>query len=123
MCDNVLLVDDDVEDMTLNLRSLCRCWLNVANNLEAVISFDILRSSKNQKLLENEHDSAIQPMELFGVVGKIRCGAGFKLLLRQKYISKGEYGSFEHGRTRSCLCLSGFLKNVLGTLDRSQYQR
>jgi len=116
MCDNCLSVDDDVEDMTLQSQKFMSCMVKCGEQFGAGHIIDILRSSKNQKVLENEHDQ----LSTYGIGlewSKDQWVQLSRLLLRQNYISKGEYGSLNM-EERGHVVLSGS-ENVFGTLDRS----
>ncbi len=116
MCDNCLSVDDDVEDMTIQAQKFMSCMIKSGEQFGAGHVIDILRGSKNQKVLENEHDQ----LSTYGIGlewSKDQWTQLSRLLLRQNYICKGEFGSLnmeERGHT----VLSGS-ENVFGTLDRS----
>ena len=116
MCDNCLSVDDDVEDMTLQSQKFMSCMVKCGEQFGAGHIIDILRGSKNQKVLENEHDQ----LSTYGIGlewSKDQWVQLSRLLLRQNYISKGEYGSLNM-EERGHVVLSGS-ENVFGTLDRS----
>ncbi len=116
MCDNCLSVDDDVEDMTLQSQKFMSCMVKCGEQFGAGHIIDILRGSKNQKVLENQHDQ----LSTYGIGlewSKDQWVQLSRLLLRQNYISKGEYGSLNM-EERGHVVLSGS-ENVFGTLDRS----
>lgn len=116
MCDNCLSVDDDVEDMTIQAQKFMSCMIKSGEQFGAGHVIDILRGSKNQKVLEQQHDK----LSTHGIGmewSKDQWVQLSRLLLRQNYISKGEYGSLgmeERGHS----VLEGS-ENVFGTLDRS----
>tara|TARA_R110000868_G_scaffold235273_8_gene489138 strand:- start:43717 stop:45888 length:2172 start_codon:yes stop_codon:yes gene_type:complete len=116
MCDNCLSIDDDVEDMTIQAQKFMSCMIKSGEQFGAGHVIDILRGSKNQKVLESEHDK----ISTYGIGmewSKDQWTQLSRLLMRQNYIAKGEFGSLimeERGHN----VLSGS-ENVFGTLDRS----
>ncbi len=116
MCDNCLSVDDDVEDMTIQAQKFMSCMIKSGETFGAGHVIDILRGSKNQKVLEHEHDQ----ISTYGIGmewSKDQWTQLSRLLLRQNYISKGEFGSLNM-EERGHAVLKGD-ENVFGTLDRS----
>lgn len=116
MCDNCLSVDDDVEDMTIQAQKFMSCMIKSGETFGAGHIVDILRGSKNQKVLEHEHDQ----VSTYGIGmewSKDQWTQLSRLLLRQNYISKGEFGSLNM-EERGHAVLKGE-ENVFGTLDRS----
>lgn len=116
MCDNCLSVDDDVEDLTIQAQKFMSCMIKSGEQFGAGHVIDILRGSKNQKVLEQEHDQ-ISTYAIGLEWSKDQWTQLSRLLLRQNYISKGEYGSLIMGE-RGHSVLKGD-ENVFGTLDRS----
>lgn len=116
MCDNCLSVDDDVEDMTVQAQKFMSCMIKSGEQFGAGHVIDILRGSKNQKVLEHEHNQ-LSTYEIGMEWSKDQWTQLSRLLLRQNYISKGEYGSL-HMEERGHSVIKGN-ENVFGTLDRS----
>ncbi|MFV1883821.1 MAG: RQC domain-containing protein [Balneola sp.] len=116
MCDNCLSVDDDVEDMTIQAQKFMSCMIKSGETFGAGHVIDILRGSKNQKVLEHEHDQ----LSTYGIGmewSKDQWSQLSRLLLRQNYISKGEYGVLNM-EERGHEVLKGN-ENVFGTMDRA----
>ncbi len=116
MCDNCLSVDDDVEDMTIQAQKFMSCMIKSEESFGAGHVIDILRGSKNQKVLEHEHDQ----ISTYGIGmewSKDQWTQLSRLLLRQNYISKGEYGVLVM-EDRGHQVLKGN-ENVFGTMDRT----
>ena len=116
MCDNCLSIDDDVEDMTIQAQKFMSCMIKSEETYGAGHVIDILRGSKNQKVLEAEHDQ----LSTYGIGmewSKDQWTQLSRLLLRQNYISKGEYGSLNM-EERGHQVLKGN-ENVFGTMDRT----
>ena len=116
MCDNCLSVDADVEDLTIQAQKFMSCMIKAGEQFGAGHIVDILRGSKNQKVLENNHDQ-LSTYSIGNEWSKDQWVQLSRLLLRQNYISKGEFGTLameERGHT----VLKGS-ENVYGTLDRT----
>jgi ATP-dependent DNA helicase RecQ len=78
---------------------------------------DILRGSKNQKVLENEHDR----LSTYGIGlewSKVQWEQLSRLLMRQHYIEKGEFGAVVTTEKASAVLAGN--ENVYGVLDRTQ---
>ncbi|RNC84046.1 MAG: DNA helicase RecQ [Balneola sp.] len=116
MCDNCLSVDDDVEDMTIQAQKFMSCMIRSGEQFGAGHVIDVLRGSKAQKVLEHEHDQ----LPTYGIGNewsKDQWTQLSRMLIRQNYISKGEYGSLQV-EERGHSVLRGD-ENVFGILDRT----
>ncbi len=116
MCDNCLSVDAEVEDLTEQAQKFLSCVVRTDQTFGSNYISDVLRGSKSKKVLGNNHDE----VSTYGI------GQDWKrehwvqlsrLLLRQKYLTKGEYGSLKLGE-HACEVLKGDEK-VYGLLDRT----
>lgn len=116
MCDNCLSVDDDVEDMTIQAQKFMSCMIRSGEQFGAGHVIDVLRGSKAQKVLEHEHDQ----LPTYGIGNewsKDQWTQLSRMLIRQNYIAKGEYGSLQM-EERGHSVLRGD-ENVFGILDRT----
>lgn len=117
MCDNDLSADKDVEDFTLQAQKFMSCMLQVEEGFGAGHIIDILRGSKNQKVLEHGHDK----LDAYGIGlewAKTQWEQLSRLLMRQHYIEKGEYGTLKI--TEKAKPVLAGEENVFGVLDRTQ---
>lgn len=116
ICDNCLSVDADVEDLTVQAQKFLSCMIRSEEKFGANHIVDILRGSKAQKVLENEHEK----LSTYGIGNEWSKDQWIqlsRLLIRHDYISKGEFGSLQM-ETRGHNVLDGS-ENVFGTLDRT----
>lgn len=116
MCDNCISVDADVEDLTLQAQKFLSCVIRSEEKFGANHVVDILRGSKNQKVLENDHDK----LSTYGIGNewsKDQWVQLSRLLIRQDYLSKGEFGSLKI--EKPALAVLDGSENVFGTLDRT----
>lgn len=116
MCDNSISQDADVEDLTLQARKFMDCVLDLDEEFGAGQVIDVLRGSKNQKILENEHDK----VESYGTGlewTKKQWEQLSRLLMRQHFIKRGSFGVIELTDTANPV-LNG-TENVYGILDRT----
>lgn len=116
ICDNCLSVDADVEDLTVQAQKFLSCMIRSEEKFGANHIVDILRGSKAQKVLENEHEK----LSTYGIGNEWSKDQWIqlsRLLIRHDYISKGEFGSLQM-ENRGHNVLDGS-ENVFGTLDRT----
>lgn len=116
ICDNCLSVDADVEDLTVQAQKFLSCMIRSEEKFGANHIVDILRGSKAQKVLENEHEK----LSTYGIGNEWSKDQWIqlsRLLIRHDYISKGEFGSLQM-ESRGHNVLDGS-ENVFGTLDRT----
>tara|TARA_Y100001935_G_scaffold223573_1_gene199176 strand:+ start:93928 stop:96105 length:2178 start_codon:yes stop_codon:yes gene_type:complete len=116
MCDNCLSVEDDVEDLTLHAQKFLSCIVRVEEKFGVTHIVDILRGSKNKKILELEHDQ----LSTYGIGiewSKDQWQQMSRLLMRQNYISTGEFKTLRL-ESKALAVLRGD-ENVFGTLDRT----
>jgi ATP-dependent DNA helicase RecQ len=119
MCDNDLSVEEDVEDLTLQAQKFLNCVLELEEEYGAGQVIDVLRGSKNQKVLENEHDK----VEHYGSGlewSKKQWEQMYRLLMRQRFLKRGSFGVLEV-EDKAMAVLSG-KENVYGILDRTDVQ-
>ncbi len=117
MCDNCLSVDDDVEDLTIPAQQFMNTIIKTEEKFGASHIADILRGSKAKKVLENDHDKL--PTYGEGLeLSKDQWIQISKMLLRQNFVTKGEYGEFKVEDSAQSV-LNGN-ENVYGTMDRSK---
>lgn len=116
MCDNDLSEGKDVEDFTVQAQKFMSCMIRVNEEFGAGHIIDILRGSKNQKILDNEHEKLSThgiglewPREQWMQLSR--------MLLRQHYIKKAEFGTLEITEKAKAV-LDGH-ENVFGVLDRT----
>ncbi len=117
MCDNCLSVDDDVEDLTIQSQQFLSTIVKSGQKFGATHLADVLRGSKAKKVLENEHEK----LSTYGIgleFSKDQWMQISKMLLRQGYISKGEYGELKIENSAKAV-LDGS-ENVFGIMDRSK---
>ncbi|HBZ37901.1 MAG TPA: DNA helicase RecQ [Balneola sp.] len=117
MCDNCLSVDDDVEDLTIQAQQFLSTIIRSGEKFGATHIADILRGSKAKKVLENEHEK----LSTYGIgleFSKDQWMQISKMLLRQDYISKGEFGGLK--LEKPALAVLDGTENVFGTMDRSK---
>ena len=116
MCDNCLSVDADLEDLTVQAQKFLSCIIRSGESFGVNHIVDILRGSKAGKVLENGHDK----LSTYGIGkewSKDQWVQLSRLLIRQNYIRKGEFGSLKIEQP-SLPVLNGS-QNVFGTLDRT----
>jgi len=116
MCDNSISQDADVEDLTLQARKFMDCVLDLDEEFGAGQVIDVLRGSKNQKVLENEHDK----VESYGTGlewTKKQWEQLSRLLMRQHFIKRGSFGVIE--LTDAANPVLNGTENVYGILDRT----
>lgn len=116
MCDNDLSVDAEVEDLTIQSQKFLSCILRVEEKFGATHIIDILRGSKNAKVLEHSHDE----LSTYGIGlewTKNQWTQLSRLLLRQHYVEKGEFGSLVI--TEKAKAVLAGNENVFGILDRT----
>lgn len=116
MCDNCLSVDAEVEDLTIQAQKFLSCMVRSGEKFGATHIIGILRGSKAKKILESGHDE----LSTYGIGiewNNDQWTQLSRLLIRQGYIRKGEFGSLELEESASAV-LSGN-ENVFGTLDRT----
>ena len=117
MCDNDLSEGKGVEDFTVQTQKFMSCMLRVDEEYGTGHIIDILRGSKNQKVLENEHEKL--PTYAIGLEwSRDQWMQLSRLLLRQHYIKKGEFGVIEV--TEKAKAVLDGNENVFGVLDRTQ---
>lgn len=117
MCDNCLSVDDDVEDLTVQAQQFLSTIIRSGEKFGATHIADILRGSKAKKVLENKHET----LSTYGIgleFSKDQWLQISKMLLRQDYISKGEFGGLKI--EKPALSVLDGTENVFGTMDRSK---
>ena len=117
MCDNCLSVDDDVEDLTIQAQQFLSTIIRSGEKFGATHIADILRGSKAKKVLENEHEK----LSTYGIgldFSKDQWMQISKMLLRQEYLSKGEFGGLKIEKL--ALAILDGTENVFGTMDRSK---
>ncbi|MTI86344.1 MAG: DNA helicase RecQ [Balneolaceae bacterium] len=116
MCDNCLSVDDNVEDFTIQAKKMLACVKEAGESWGKTHIINVLRGSKAQKVLENEHEK----LESHGSGKEWAKGQWdqlIRMLIRQDYLSKGEHGVLQIEQKAE-----GILKgneNIFGTLDRT----
>lgn len=116
MCDNDLSQDADVEDLTHQARKFMDCVLDLDEEYGAGHVIDVLRGSKNQKVLENEHDK----VESYGSGlewSKKQWEQLSRLLMRQHFIRRGSFGVIELTDAANPIIVGK--ENVYGVLDRT----
>ncbi len=116
MCDNCLSVDADVEDLTIPARQFLSCVIRSKEKFGANHIIDILRGSKAKKVLEQGHDT----LPTYGIGSewsKDQWQQLSRLLIRQDYLSKGEFGALKV--EKPALAVLDGNENVYGTLDRT----
>lgn len=116
MCDNCLSTDADVEDFTTQAQKFLSCMIKSGEEWGAGHIVDILRGSKAKKVLENGHET-LSTYNIGNEWSKDQWVQLSRLLMRQNYISKGEFGNLII-EDRAKVVLNGS-ENVFGTLDRS----
>ncbi|MEP4820140.1 MAG: DNA helicase RecQ, partial [Balneola sp.] len=117
MCDNCLSIDDDVEDLTIQAQQFLSTIIRSGEKFGATHIGDILRGSKAKKVLEHEHEK----LSTYGIgleFSKDQWMQISKMLLRQGYISKGEFGGLK--LEKPALAVLDGTENVFGTMDRSK---
>lgn len=117
MCDNCLSIDDDVEDLTIQAQQFLSTIIRSGEKFGATHIADILRGSKAKKIVENEHEK----LSTYGIgleFSKDQWMQISKMLLRQDYISKGEFGGLK--LEKPALAVLDGSENVFGTMDRSK---
>ena len=116
MCDNCISADKDVEDFTIQAQKFLSCVIRSEEKFGAGHVIDILRGSKAKKVLEHEHDK----LSTYGIGlewSKDQWTQLSRLLIRQSYLSKGEFGALK--LEKSALAVLDGSENVFGTLDRT----
>jgi len=116
MCDNDLSQDEDVEDLTHQARKFLDCTLDLDEEFGAGHVIDVLRGSKNQKVLENEHEK----LESYGTGlewSKKQWEQLSRLLMRQHFLKRGSFGVIE--LTDAATPIITGKENVYGVLDRT----
>ncbi|MFA5667906.1 MAG: DNA helicase RecQ [Balneolaceae bacterium] len=116
MCDNCLSVDADVEDLTIPAQKFLSCIIRSGEQFGASHIIDILRGSKAKKVLEYEHEK----LPTYGIGlewNKDQWTQLSRSLIRQGYITKGEYGGLK--LQKSALAVLSGDENVFGMLDRT----
>ncbi len=117
MCDNSLAEDSDVEDLTLQAKKFMECILDLEEEFGSGHVIDVLRGSKNQKVLENEHDK----VETYGTGlewSRKQWEQLFRVLMRQHYVRRGAFGVLELEDSASKVRRG--IENVYGILDRTE---
>ena len=117
MCDNDLSADKNVEDFTVQAQKFMSCMLRVEEGFGATHIIDILRGSKNQKVLENKHEE-LSTYAIGLEWSKTQWEQLSRLLMRQHYIEKGDFGSLKV--TEKAQPVLAGNENVFGVLDRTQ---
>ena len=116
MCDNDISEGKDVEDFTVQAQKFMSCMLRVNEEFGAGHIIDILRGSKNQKILDNEHENL--PTHGIGLEWPREQWVQLsRVLLRQQYIKKAEFGTLEV--TEKAKAVLDGNENVFGVLDRT----
>ena len=116
MCDNCISADKNVEDFTIQAQKFLSCIIRSGENFGAGHVIDILRGSKAKKVLEYEHEH----LSTYGIGmewSKDQWTQLSRLLIRQNYISKGEFGALKI--EKAALAVLDGSENVFGTLDRT----
>ncbi len=117
MCDNCLVEDADVEDLTVQAQKFLSCVVRTGERFGGTHIADVLRGSKAQKILDKGHDE----LSTYGIGtdwSKNQWVQLSRLLIRQGYLQKDkEYGSLMlTAQARSVLDGS---EKVFGMLDRT----
>ena len=116
MCDNSLSQDADQEDLTIQAQKFLSCVIRSGEKFGANHIADILRGSKAKKVLEFGHEE----LSTYGIGvewSKDQWLQLSRLLVRQSYVSKGEFGSLKI-QPVALKVLDGS-ENVFGVLDRT----
>ena len=116
MCDNSISQDADVEDLTHQAKKFLDCVLDLEEEFGASHVIDVLRGSKNQKVLENEHDQ----LKSYGTGlewTKKQWEQLSRLLMRQHFVERGNFGVLE--TTYKAMPILSGKENVYGVLDRT----
>ena len=116
MCDSCLSQDADVEDLTIQAQKFLSCIIRSEEKFGANHIVDILRGSKAKKVLEFGHEE----LSTYGIGvewSKDQWLQLSRLLVRQNYVSKGEFGSLKIEPV-ALKVLDGS-ENVFGVLDRT----
>lgn len=116
MCDNCLSVDADVEDLTIPANKFLTCVIRSKEKFGINHIIDILRGSKAKKILEHGQDQ----LSTYGIGSKWSKDQWqqlARLLIRQGYLSKGEFGVLKI--EKPALAVMDGTENVYGTLDRT----
>ncbi len=116
MCDNSISQDADVEDLTHQAKKFLDCVHDLEEEFGAGHVIDVLRGSKNQKVLENEHNL----LESYGTGlewTKKQWEQLSRLLMRQHFVERGSFGVLE--TTDKAMPILSGKENVYGVLDRT----
>lgn len=116
MCDNCISAKDGMDEYTIPAQKFLSCMIRTGEMFGKTYIIDVLRGSKQKKILENNH----QEVSTYGIGkewGKAQWDQLARLLIRQDYILKNDKGGLrltENGRE----VLNGN-KRVFGLLDRT----
>lgn len=116
MCDNCLSVDAEVQDLTEPAQKFLSCVVRTDQTFGSNYISDVLRGSKSKKVLENSHNQ----LSTYGIGKEWKREHWVhlsRLLVRQNYLQKAEYGSLKLGEHAEDV-LKGREK-VYGLLDRT----